>query len=152
MVPSKEARFLVRDFAFYNAGINDAKGPKRVLGLARRLVRRLLRPMFFHQEVLYRDLQAQIDFLNGQIEALSQRSATTDAFRWDSVAMARRLASIEDHLTRMQPSETAGRAVPAPGCRIDPAGGRATPHVNPVKEFSDSQFAISSSGDDHHSA
>ncbi|WP_169979989.1 hypothetical protein [Tautonia rosea] len=138
----------MRDFAFYNTGINDAKGPKRVLGLARRLVRRLLRPMFFHQEVLYRDLQAQIDHLSGQVEALSQRSATTDAFRWDSLAMARRLASIEDHLARMQPPANAERAVPSPGSRIDPASERGSPHVTPYKEFSSSQFSVPSSGGD----
>jgi hypothetical protein len=141
----------VRDFAFYNAGINDAKGPKRVLGLARRLVRRLLRPMFFHQEALYRDLQAQIDHLTGQVEALSRRSATTDAFRWDSVAMARRLASLEDHLARMESPEPVGQAAPAPGRRIDPANERGTPHVGFFKEFSNSQFSIESSGRDRDS-
>ena len=89
----------MRDFAFYNAGINDAKGPKTVLGLIRRLVRRLLRPMFFHQEAIYHDLQAQIDRLTEQVQLLNQRSASTDAFGWDYVAMARRLAAIEDHLS-----------------------------------------------------
>lgn len=141
----------MRDFAFYNAGIDDAKGPKRVLGFARRLVRRLLRPMFFHQEALYRDLQAQIDHLTGQVEALSQRSATADAFRWDSVAMARRLASIEDHLTQIQTPDAAGRAATAPVCRVHTANDRSAPHVSTFKEYSDRRISDDSSVDDCHS-
>ncbi|WP_152052017.1 hypothetical protein [Tautonia marina] len=141
----------MRDFAFYNAGIDDAKGPKRVLGLARRLVRRLLRPMFFHQEALYRDLQTQIDHLTGQVEALSQRSAAADAFRWDAVAMARRLASIEDHLARIQTPDAAGRAVPAPGCRVDTANNLSAPHVSTFKEYSNRRISENSSVDDGRS-
>ncbi|MEW4568463.1 hypothetical protein AB1L88_11400 [Tautonia sp. JC769] len=138
----------MRDFAFYNAGITDAKGPKRVLGLARRLVRRLLRPMFFHQEALYRDLQGQIDHLHAQVEALSRRSATSDAFRWDAVAMSRRLATIEDHLAREGCPDHPRRAVAAPGCRIDPATGHPSPHVGSVSGHPASRDTVPASGDD----
>jgi hypothetical protein len=107
----------VRDFAFYNAGIDEAKGPKRVLGLARRALRRILRPMFFHQEAIYRDLQGQIDQLSAQIETLSGRLSSTDAFGWDYVAMARRLAAIEDHLIQINADVPASIGQ---GHRIDP--------------------------------
>ena len=88
----------MRDFAFYNAGVDDATGPRRALALARRLLRRILRPIFFRQETIYRDLQQQIDALECQFRALADRSEATDAFGWDHVAMARRLAAIEDRL------------------------------------------------------
>ena len=88
----------MRDFAFYNAGIEDARGPKRVLGIARRVLRRILRPMFFHQEAIYRDFQAQVDELSAQLQTLSSRLSSTESLGWDYVAMARRLAAIEDHL------------------------------------------------------
>ena len=88
----------MRDFAFYNAGVDDATGPRRALAMARRLLRRVLRPIFFRQEAIYRDLQEQIDILESQIRALADRAEATDAFGWDHVAMARRLAAIEDRL------------------------------------------------------
>jgi hypothetical protein len=117
----------VRDFAFYNAGIDDARGPRRLLGLARRALRRILRPMFFHQEAIYRDLQGQIDQLSAQVQALSGRVSSTEAFGWDYVAMARRLADIEDHLIRMQ---SEGPSPIGQGLRVDPGSADGLPSPN----------------------
>lgn len=112
----------MRDFAFYNAGVHDATGPKRVLGLARRLIRRVLRPMFYRQEAIYREFQDQIDQLSDQVRTLNERLATTDAFGWDYVAMSRRMAAIEDHLASAKAGHDEGR-------RVDPANTIPTPHV-----------------------
>ncbi|RUL89064.1 hypothetical protein [Tautonia sociabilis] len=122
----------MRDFAFYNAGVDDAKGPRRVFGLARRLLRRILRPMFFRQEAIYRDLQDQIDQLSAQVDALSRRVATSDAFGWDYVAMARRLAAIEDRLASSPtttPTSAPAPAEPSPVRRPGRADGLPSPHV-----------------------
>ncbi len=112
----------MRDFAFYNAGVDDATGPKRMLGLVRRLIRRVLRPMFYRQEAIYQELQEQIDHLSAQIQTLNDRVATTDAFGWDSVAMARRMSAIEDHLASV-------RTVVPEGGRVDPANALPPPHA-----------------------
>lgn len=117
----------MRDFAFYNAGVDDARGPRRLLGLTRRLLRRILRPIFFRQEAIYREMQDQIDRLNGQVEALSARSATTDAFGWDYVAMSRRLAAIEDHLCRAG-DDPKPESVTVSGRRTDAASRIPSPH------------------------
>jgi hypothetical protein len=103
----------VRDFAFYNAGVDGARGTGRLLAPARRLLRRILRPIFFRQEAIYREMQDEIDRLRSQVDALSDRTATTDAFGWDYLAMARRLAAIEDHLSRADAS-AGGRRDDAP--------------------------------------
>ena len=99
----------MRDFAFYNAGGSGGSGPRRVLVLARRLLRRILRPVFFRQEEIYRDLQAQIDELTRRRDALAEQvhglSAQLDAaaaFGWDYVALARRLAALEDHVEALR--------------------------------------------------
>ena len=122
----REVRAIVRDFAFYNAGVDDATGPRRAVAMARRLLRRLLRPIFFRQEAIYRDLQGQIDALEGQLRALDARVEATDAFGWDHVAMARRLAAIEDRLDAGSPEADRG---PVPGRRLDGASNLPAPHA-----------------------
>ncbi|QDV32541.1 hypothetical protein [Tautonia plasticadhaerens] len=119
----------MHDFAFYNAGIDDATGPRRVLGLARRVLRRILRPMFFHQEAIYRDLQGQIDRLSAQLQSLASRQSATEALGWDYVAMARRLAAIEDALADRRPEYPIRIG---PDHRIDPGTGEGIPAPNPA--------------------
>ena len=115
----------MRDFAFYNAGVDDATGPRRALALARRLLRRVLRPIFFRQEAIYRELQEQIDALECQVRALADRAEATDAFGWDHVAMARRLAAIEDRLvSEGDPDHHRGL-----GPRLDAASDLPAPHA-----------------------
>jgi hypothetical protein len=102
----------VPDLAFYNAGCNDTRGPRRALVLARRLLRRVLRPIFMQQVVLYQYLIDRLDRcetgFRGNIETLSKRQdeltervETIQAFGWDYVAMVRRLAVLEDQLAAL---------------------------------------------------
>jgi hypothetical protein len=102
----------VPDLAFYDAGCSDARGVRRVVVLARRLLRRVLRPIFAHQVVLYQYLIDRLDrcetAFRGDIETLSKRQdelaervETIQAFGWDYVAMVRRLAVLEDQLAAL---------------------------------------------------
>jgi glycosyltransferase involved in cell wall biosynthesis len=110
--PEPKERDAVPDLAFYNAGCSDARGVRRVVVLARRLLRRVLRPIFAHQVVLFQYLIDRLDryetALRGDIESLTKRQEelaerveTIQAFGWDYVAMVRRLAALEDHLATM---------------------------------------------------
>jgi|GEM_PF-1938645 len=51
----------MQDFAFYNVGCHDAKGPRGLLVLVRRGLRRILRPIFLRQVELFRYLADQIE-------------------------------------------------------------------------------------------
>jgi hypothetical protein len=102
----------VPDLAFYNAGCDDARGPRLALVLARRLLRRVLRPIFMQQVVLYQYLidrldrgettvRGDLETMNKRVEDLAERVETVQAFGWDYVAMVRRLAVLEDHLAAL---------------------------------------------------
>jgi hypothetical protein len=99
----------MRDYAFYNAGCEPVKGPKRGVVFARRMLRRILRPMFFHQEWVSHHLQHQIDGLRERVPTDFQRQMndmhdqinSASALGWDYVAMARRLALLEDQVERL---------------------------------------------------
>jgi hypothetical protein len=81
----------MRDYDFYNYGCTEPTGFRRIVIPFRRLLRRLLRPMFEHQVELYRQLSDRQDRLHLQLEA-------TSAFDCDYTAMARRLAALEEHV------------------------------------------------------
>jgi hypothetical protein len=102
----------MRDFAFYNAGCEPARGARRGMVLARRVLRRILRPMFFHLERVAQSLQHQIDGLcergsadlqrhQRQMDDLQDQVSSASALGWDHVAMARRLALLEDQVERL---------------------------------------------------
>ncbi|CAN5914119.1 hypothetical protein BH23PLA1_BH23PLA1_07710 [soil metagenome] len=131
----------MRDFAFYNAGGSGSNGPRRVLALARRILRRVLRPIFFRQEEIFRELQGQIDELARrreelaeQVHDLARQLDATTAFGWDYVAMARRLAALEDRIEAASPvggplevHQGHGEGgIPAAHLRSTPAYRRAT--------------------------
>ena len=103
------------DLAFYNAGCSESRGVRRIVVLARRLLRRLLRPIFLHQVALYQYLierldgsetsvkgvQADMETLTRRQNELNERLETVQAFGWDYVAMVRRLAVLEDQLATL---------------------------------------------------
>ncbi len=103
------------DLAFYNAGCSESRGVRRLVVFARRLLRRLLRPIFLHQVALYQYLierldgnetsvkgvQADMETLTRRQNELNERLETVQAFGWDYVAMVRRLAVLEDQLATL---------------------------------------------------
>jgi hypothetical protein len=105
----------VRDFQFYHAGCQEPKGLRRVVVPFRRLLRRLLRPIFQRQAELLAELSREQgrlaqrqEQLTGQLENLTRRLEQLDrqvqaatAFGWDYVALVRRLAALEDHVTAL---------------------------------------------------
>jgi hypothetical protein len=115
------------NLAFYDVGTESRGGLRRVIILPRRLLRRILRPCFFRlTEILQalvarldaaeqadRSLRADIDQLARQQAAMADAAQTAMALGWDHVALARRLAILEDRvefLTRLAEAD-----LPEPG-------------------------------------
>ena len=101
----------MRDLAFYNVGCDAPSGARAFLVLPRRLLRRLLRPFFQRQVDLYRDLHQRIDAVEDSLRAVRERqdklAAETHAsvaLGWDHVALARRLACLEDAVEALSKS------------------------------------------------
>jgi hypothetical protein len=102
----------VPDLAFYNAGCDGPRGARWLLVLARRLLRRLLRPIFLRQvellqslidrldrgEMSVRTVQDDVDRIAQRMDDVDERLETVLAFGWDYVAMVRRLAVLEDQV------------------------------------------------------
>jgi hypothetical protein len=68
----------MRDFAFYNAGCTDLRGLRRLIVPFRRMVRRILRPIFYRQVELFQELSAELDH---QSEARKQQQMELDRSR-----------------------------------------------------------------------
>ena len=108
----EEETFPVHDLAFYNAGCQEAWGSRRVTVPVRRLLRRILRPIFLRQVEIFQKLVDQLDAgetslrcMRVDLDRLSKRQDEVDervetvlAYGWDYVAMVRRLAVLEDQL------------------------------------------------------
>ncbi len=93
----------MRDFAFYNAGCERSGSWKRSLIVApRRLLRRLLRPIFQRQEQIDHQLQDQIEAIGGKSDGLAREVSAVAALGWDHVALTRRLAMLEDEVERLR--------------------------------------------------
>ena len=107
----------MRDIAFYNVGISDLKGFRRVVIPFRRLLRRLLRPIFLRQVELFGQLDTRQDLLEEQVKA-------TLAFGWDYVALTRRLAALEDQVSALGVQHAPPRSDPAPEISV--------PHLYPA--------------------
>lgn len=95
------------DYSFYDAGCVAPKGLARVMVLFRRLLRRVLRPIFQRQAVLFAELDAKIDQVAGGLGGLAQRQERLEAFECDGAALARRLAALEDRLDTLLTREAA---------------------------------------------
>ncbi len=103
---------MTTDLAFYNVGCEDPRGPRRVVVLARRALRRVLRPIFQRQVALFQalcdrldaaerddaSLRAELATLARRQDDLNEQTQATIAFGWDYVAMVRRLAALEDRV------------------------------------------------------
>lgn len=108
----------MRDLAFYNAG-GLARGWRKGIDVPRRLIRRLLRPYFQRLEQILQALAEEDDRLRTinetlaeKVDGLSAQVAGVEAFGWDHVALARRLAALEDEVERLRGG--ASRGVPSP--------------------------------------
>lgn len=93
----------MRDLAFYEIGCDAPTRKRAFVVLPRRLLRRILRPFFQRQVVLYRELHDRIDLLEHALRELRDRqdrlaaeTFSSVALGWDHVALARRLAGLED--------------------------------------------------------
>lgn len=130
----------MHDLTFYNAGCDELRGFRRVVVPFRRVLRRLLRPIFFRQVELFQSLidrldaceksleavRADVDALARRQEALEEQAETVLAFGWDYVAMGRRLTALDDQLATLNghaasPDDRPDRqpSLPFPG--LDPA-------------------------------
>jgi hypothetical protein len=88
----------MRDYHFYNYGYTEPTGFRRIAIPFRRLLRRLLRPMFERQVDLCRQLDADIHTLSARQDRLHHQLEATSAFNCDYIAMVRRLAALEEHV------------------------------------------------------
>lgn len=87
----------MRDYKFYGAGMDPVRFG-RVIVPGRRLVRRVLRPVFYRQEELFAELGGEIDGLKAEVERLSREVEGLTGLAWDHVAVTRRLAALEDRI------------------------------------------------------
>lgn len=91
----------MRDLEFYNAGIQELRGVRRIVVPFRRLLRRLLRPVYFREVEILRELDHRLN----RLEVLTQRHEqvmgqvqAVMAWRADHLAVTRRLAMLEDRM------------------------------------------------------
>lgn len=110
-IPRKEAVDVI-DLAFYNAGCEQPRGARRVVVLVRRVLRRILRPIFSRQvEILQhlcdrldrqdeerQVLRKDLDEVTRRDDQLALQTQAAMSFGWDYVAMVRRLAVLEDRV------------------------------------------------------
>jgi hypothetical protein len=85
----------MRDYTFYNAGCDQARGLGRIVLLIRRLFRRILRPIFFRQAELYEELDKEIATAGGRLDRTERILVNHQV---DREALARRIAALEDRL------------------------------------------------------
>lgn len=88
----------MHDLVFYEAGYHEVKGMRRVVIPFRRLLRRLLRPIFLHLDSQLNSLGAELNSLDRRQNLLDRDLKAVLAMGWDHVAMVRRLAALEDHV------------------------------------------------------
>jgi hypothetical protein len=81
----------MRDLAFYEVGCHELNGIKRVVIPFRRLLRRLLLPIFLH-------LDSQLKAIDRRQNQLDRDMKAVLGMGWDHVAIARRLGVLEDHV------------------------------------------------------
>ncbi|WP_422925918.1 hypothetical protein [Singulisphaera sp. PoT] len=72
------------DLAFYNAGGQNTKGPRILMVSARRIMRRILRPIFLRQVELYQYLIARLDGLDTLAPKVERHEHAVFALRVDS--------------------------------------------------------------------
>lgn len=126
------------DLAFYNVGTEPGGRLRSLVVLPRRLLRRLLRPFFQRLvEILQslcdrldaaeeadRALRSDVERLHERQEQLAESLRSSIALGWDHVAMARRLAVLEDRvelLTRLAEAELPEPDEPVPVAPNPPA-------------------------------
>lgn len=110
--PATTTTLSAVDLAFINAGCSAKTGIRWLIVPPRRLLRRILRPIFQHQAVLFqslcarldaaerRDVRIETDLKNLRLrqETLGDQIQATQALGWDHVALVRRLAVLEDRV------------------------------------------------------
>ncbi len=118
---------MMTELAFYDAGCENPRGLRRPLVFTRRALRRVLRPIFQRQVVLYQaildrldaadrtdaGLRANLDELTRRHDDLNEQLQATIAFGWDYVALVRRVASLEDRLESLGSDSRASVPFPA---------------------------------------
>lgn len=80
----------MQDFAFYNAGSHSLKGPRGLLVMARRMMRRVLRPIFLRQVEIFQHFADLLDNHEGRVSDL----------RTDADAMKRQHRDLAHELGR----------------------------------------------------
>ncbi len=100
------------DLTFYNAGCADKTGLRMLIVPPRRLLRRILRPIFQRQVELFQSICDRLDALERHDErfdreiervrkrqdALGHKLETTQALAWDYVELIPRIAELEDRI------------------------------------------------------
>ncbi len=132
------------DLAFYNAGCSGKTGLRKLVILPRRLIRRILRPIFLRQVELFQSLCDRLDALERhdlhfdlEIQKLQKRQdllgrqlESTQAMAWDFQELQPRLANLEDRIEALmvahEREHTQSESVRFPTLPSDPARARAS--------------------------
>jgi hypothetical protein len=110
----------MRGLAFYEVGCHEINGMKRIVVPFRRLLRRLLRPIFLRLDSQLNSLdhrQSQLDFRQNELD---RDLKAVRGMGWDHVAIARRLAMLEDHVEALLSRESGGDLNPLSENRARP--------------------------------
>lgn len=129
----------MQEIAFYDVGCAEVRGVRRLAVPFRRLVRRILRPIFQHLANLLNHLRKEqgrltdevrqlreeqvrwAESLKGLPEHLGQMDERMQAilyFGWDYVALVRRLAALESQVEALRPTEADGESAGEPPAAI----------------------------------
>jgi hypothetical protein len=116
---------LMSDLAFFNAGCARKTGIRKLIVPPRRALRRLLRPIFQSQVVLFQwicdrldegerndhKLEREFKDLTQRQDRLGEQIQATQALGWDHVALVRRLAVLEDRVEALASGRSGGAKV-----------------------------------------
>lgn len=95
----------MQDFAFYNAGSHSMKGPRGLVVMARRLMRRVLRPIFLRQVEIF---QYFADLLDNHEHRVFALQTDADAMKHHHHALAEELGR-QNHALALRQDQLSGR-------------------------------------------
>jgi hypothetical protein len=100
------------DYVFYNEGCTGKRGTRWFIVPLRRLLRRILRPIFQRQVELLHDLGEEQERLRTQVAEIDEDIQDIVDFGWDYVSLVRRLTALEREVQSLKQLGNGGASRP----------------------------------------